>query len=269
VTDAHRRPDESTTGPATDAAADHRRDPASTDRSDATAGDADAAGGPTAQDAAADGPAAGDPAAAPTHARPADAAAPGDPTGAAAAGAATTSASETTTSASGGGMDLAELADTDPRDRAELLGELLTAEEKRDEYLDDLRRSHADFENYRRRVMRESAAQREHGKADVTEALLEVLDDLDRTLQAAEGSSDPSLAKGVELVAGKLVGALQGIGLQRLDGDGVPFDPNQHEAVQQQPAEEPRDEPVVAQVLRPGYKLGDRVLRAAMVVVEQ
>jgi molecular chaperone GrpE len=49
----------------------------------------------------------------------------------------------------------------------------------------------------------------------------------------------------------------------------VPFDPNQHEAVQQQPADEPGDEPVVAEVLRPGYRLGERVLRPAMVVVEQ
>lgn len=166
-------------------------------------------------------------------------------------------------------VDLAELAEADPRSKVELLGELVAAEFKRDEYLDDLRRSHADFENYRRRVMREGAVQRAAGKADVVGPLLEVLDDLDRTLAAASGSADPDLAKGVSLVASKLVTTLEHVGLERIDEVGAAFDPNVHEAVQQQPAAEPGGEPTVAQVLRPGYRLGDRTLRAAMVVVEQ
>ena len=166
-------------------------------------------------------------------------------------------------------LDLEAVADADPRSKGEVLGELIAAETKRDEYLDDLRRSHADFENYRKRVMREGTAQRETGKIAVVESLLEVLDDLDLTLQAATRSPDEGLAKGVALVADKLGHALDGVGLTRIDEAGGAFDPTQHEAVQQLPAEEPRDEPVVAQVLRPGYRLGDRVLRAAMVVVEQ
>jgi molecular chaperone GrpE len=165
--------------------------------------------------------------------------------------------------------DIEAIAASDPRSKAELLTELITAEHKRDEYLDDLRRSHADFENYRRRVMRDGAAQREAGKADVAGGLLDVLDDLDRTLQAASGSDDTDLAKGIELVASKLVHALTESGLSRIDEVGVTFDPNVHEAVSQQPAEEPVEEPVVAEVFRPGYRLGDRVLRAAMVVVAQ
>lgn len=173
----------------------------------------------------------------------------------------------------GDGLDIEALAASDPRSKAELLGALVQTEGERDEYLDDLRRSHADFENYRKRVMRESASQRDAGKAQVAEALLETLDDLDRTLEAAQGSQDASLAKGVELVAGKLVHALQGVGMQRIDATGVPFDPEVHEAVQQQPADEsgdgPAAGPVVSQVLRPGYALGDRTLRAAMVVVTQ
>lgn len=166
-------------------------------------------------------------------------------------------------------FDLEELAASDPRTKAEMLGELVVAEHKRDEYLDDLRRSHADFENYRRRVMREGAVQREAGKADVAGGLLEVLDDLDRTLQAADGSADHDLAKGVTLVAEKLVKALRDVGLERVDEAGVPFDPNVHEAVSQVPGERPGDDPVVAEIFRPGYRLGDRVLRAAMVVVAQ
>ncbi len=168
-----------------------------------------------------------------------------------------------------GADDIEAIAAADPRSKAELLTELITAEHKRDEYLDDLRRSHADFENYRRRVMRDGAAQREAGKADVAGGLLEVLDDLDRTLQAAADSDDADLAKGIDLVASKLVRALTDAGLSRIDEVGVVFDPNVHEAVSQQPADEPVDEPVVAEVFRPGYRLGDRVLRAAMVVVAQ
>jgi molecular chaperone GrpE len=166
-------------------------------------------------------------------------------------------------------LDLEALADADPRSKAELLGELVVAEDKRDEYLDDLRRSHADFENYRRRILREGAAQRDAGKADVAGPLLEVLDDLDRTLAAADGSADQDLAKGVALVASKFTTTLTKVGLERVEATGVPFDPNVHEAVQQQPADEPTDEPVVVQVLRPGYRLGQRTLRPAMVVVEQ
>ncbi|MFA9431480.1 nucleotide exchange factor GrpE [Egicoccus sp. AB-alg2] len=157
----------------------------------------------------------------------------------------------------------------DPRSREELLAELAAAESQRDQYLDDLRRAWAEFENFRKRTAREAAAQRDVGKADVTGALLEVLDDLDRTVEAAEQSSDENLAKGVQLVAEKLVRTLQGLGLERVDDTGVHFDPNHHEAVSQQPADEPAEHPVVAQVFRPGYRMGERVLRPAMVVVEQ
>ncbi len=166
------------------------------------------------------------------------------------------------------GVDLESLAAADPRSKAELIGAVLDLEADRDEYLDDLRRARAEFENYRRRVTREAALQRKAGTAEAVESLLEVLDDLDRTLEAAEGSSDERLAKGVELVASKLTRALQSLGVERVDAEGVPFDPNLHEAVQQQPADEPTPQPIVAQVLRPGYRLEDRVLRAAMVVVE-
>ena len=167
-----------------------------------------------------------------------------------------------------GALNIEALADSDPRTKAELLAELLAAEAKRDEYLDDLRRSHADFENYRRRVMRDGALQRSSGKADVAAALLEVLDDLDRTVHAAEGSPDEDLATGVRLVATKLLDALRQQGLERIDAVGVAFDPGVHEAVQQQPGDGIDGEPKVVTVLRPGYRMDDRVLRAAMVAVE-
>jgi molecular chaperone GrpE len=165
-------------------------------------------------------------------------------------------------------LDVEALAEADLRTKAELLSELWDAEAKRDEYLDDLRRSHADFENYRRRVMREGAAQRAAGKTEVVTALLEVLDDLDRTLAASQESEDQEVATGVRLVATKVTEALTGLGLVRIDETGVPFDPNVHEAVQQQPGDGDEEEPQVATVLRPGYRLDDRVLRPAMVAVQ-
>lgn len=155
----------------------------------------------------------------------------------------------------------------DVRTRDELIVELAEAESRRDEYLDDLRRARAEFENFRRRTMKEGATQRHLGRADVLESLLEVLDDLDRTLEAADVSADDGLAKGIQLVAEKLVHALRSQGLERVDQTGIAFDPTVHEAVQQVEGEV--DEPTVSQVLRPGYRSGDRVLRAAMVVVEQ
>ncbi len=170
----------------------------------------------------------------------------------------------------GAETSLQELADADPRTREELLAELLEAEARRDEYLEDVRRARAEFENYRKRTMREGAAQRAAGIAGLTTKLLDVLDDFDRTVDAAEKSQDEGLRKGVELVHGKLIEVLRGTGLTRIDEAGVPFDPNRHEAVQQVEAEgESPEQPEVAQVLRPGYALEDRVLRAAMVVVRQ
>jgi molecular chaperone GrpE len=168
-----------------------------------------------------------------------------------------------------GEPDWAARAEEDPRSAGELLAELTEAEARRDEYLEDVRRARAEFENYRKRVMREGTAQREQGRADVVSRLLDVLDDFDRTLAAAEGGADGSFVKGVSLVHDKLVGTLRELGLQRIDDVGVAFDPNRHEAVQQIEGEEPVDEPTVAQLFRPGYELGGRVLRPAMVVVAQ
>lgn len=160
-------------------------------------------------------------------------------------------------------VDLEAMVAADPRDRLELLTELVEAERQRDEFLDDLRRAHADFENYRRRVTRDGAVQREQGRGDVLASLLEVLDDLDRTLAATAGADDP-IAHGVGLVATKLQGALGIFGLERIDAAGVPFDPTLHEAVRQ---DGDAAAPQVTEVLRPGYRVGERVLRAAMVVV--
>lgn len=165
--------------------------------------------------------------------------------------------------------DWAALAEADPRSPGELLAELTEAEARRDEYLDDVRRARAEFENYRKRMLREAQQMRAAGTAELAGRLLDVLDDFDRTLDAAQQSSDEGLKKGVELVYGKLVEVLRAAGLRRIDEAGVAFDPERHEAVQQVAADEPVDEPVVDEVLRPGYEMAGRVIRAAMVAVRQ
>ena len=174
-----------------------------------------------------------------------------------------------------GGLDLEARAEDDPRSRAELLGDLDRTEAQRDEYLDDLRRSHADFENYRKRVARDAAQQREQGRADVVAGLLEVLDDLDRVVgAAAELDTDGLTAEagavvsGVRVVADKAQRALEALGVERVADVGVPFDPTVHDAVQQVDGDGV-EQPTVHEVLRPGYRSGERVVRAAMVVVAQ
>ena len=186
-------------------------------------------------------------------------------------------------------LDLDARVAADPRDRGELLAELERAEAQRDEYLDDLRRAHADFENYRKRVVRDGAVQRDQGRADAVGALLDVLDDLDRVVAAASslatdelGADVAAVASGVGVVAEKAQRALAGVGVERVDAVGVPFDPPVHDAVQQVEREAVTAEgsaadatgegdagPTVHQMLRPGYRLAERVLRPAMVVVAQ
>ncbi len=163
-----------------------------------------------------------------------------------------------------------DLEDADGEDAgtSEPADPLTAAEQERDQYLDALRRKQAEFENFRKRMMREGATQRIAGHAEVAERMLDVLDDFDRTLEAA-GDVDPGFLKGVQLVHDKLARVLSDFGVTRIDETDVTFDPNRHEAVQQVAADEDRDEPMVTQVLRPGYELGGRTLRAAMVVVEQ
>lgn len=178
-----------------------------------------------------------------------------------------------TSSAVGDQLDaLLAAAAADTRDREELYLALVASEAQRDEYLDDVRRARAEFDNYRRRTAKDLSTQREAGKADLAAALLEVLDDLDRTEQAAGGSGDEQLAQGVALVATKLRATLQRAGLERIDATGVAFDPQLHEAVAQRPAsaDQPSsDGPIVVEVMRAGYRWGERILRAAMVTVEQ
>src|SRR6266511_1699953 len=147
------------------------------------------------------------------------------------------------------------------------LAKLSQLESERDEYLDTLRRVQAEFENYRKRVIKEQTALVDRATSGLVEQLLPVLDSFElatRNLDAAGSEDIESVRKGVELVYGELLGVLEKAGLSRIEAEGKPFDPNVHEAVMQ---EEGDGEPVVTDVLRTGFTLKGRVLRPAMVKV--
>jgi molecular chaperone GrpE len=96
-----------------------------------------------------------------------------------------------------------------------------------------------------------------------------VLDNFGFVLAAAEDSADEQLSKGARMVYAELMDVLGKAGLEQITGEGEPFDPAHHEAMMQVEADEPVDAPTVAQVLRPGYRFKDRVLRPASVSVKQ
>jgi molecular chaperone GrpE len=144
---------------------------------------------------------------------------------------------------------------------------LVALERERDEYLDSLQRLKAEFDNFRKRTAREQASMVERAHERLVNELLPVLDDLERALEAASEHEEAKLEEGVRLVHRSLVGILAREGLAEIGTEGA-FDPNVHEALLAQPAEDAEPGSVV-QVLQKGYRLGDRVLRPARVVVAE
>jgi molecular chaperone GrpE len=144
------------------------------------------------------------------------------------------------------------------------LDELVATAAQRDEYLALAQRTQADFENYRKRVARESAAAAERGVTKLAKELLPALDNLDRALEAAE-EQDP-LLEGVRLVRSELGAALARVGIESFNPAGEPFDPAHHEAMAQKPVEG-ADSGTVVEVYQPGYRLNGTVIRPARVVV--
>jgi molecular chaperone GrpE len=144
--------------------------------------------------------------------------------------------------------------------------ELERAKRQAAEYLDHLQRLQAEFANYKKRVLKEQTRAVELASEGVVRRLLEVLDEFDLALMAAEQKPDfDKFLHGVELVYVKLKDILGSEGLQRIDAEGKPFDPSLHEALMQSGSGE--GEPVVGDVLRPGYTLKGHVLRPAGVKV--
>jgi len=140
--------------------------------------------------------------------------------------------------------------------------EALQAE--RDELFGRLQRLAAEFDNYRKRNARENAALTARANERVVKELIPILDDLGRALEAASQHEEAKLEDGVRLVHRSLADLLKKEGLAEIETDGK-FDPHVHEALLSQPSE--AEEGSVIEVVQKGYRLGDKVLRPARVVV--
>jgi molecular chaperone GrpE len=190
-----------------------------------------------------------------------------EPEGKGGGGASGTAQEPPRNAAAGAGPQVAELIAT----RAELRrveGELKKLSDERQEMNDRLARRQAEFDNFRKRTLKQQSHAVELAAQPVVARLLEVLDDFDLALMSAEQQPDfEKFRKGVELVYAKLRDALRAEGLERMQAEGTPFDPEQHEALMQ--TGEGEGELTVADVLRPGYTLKGRVIRPAGVRVHK
>jgi molecular chaperone GrpE len=148
-----------------------------------------------------------------------------------------------------------------------IAADLATAKAEAESYLDDLRRLQADFDNYRKRTLREQTARTASASQALVARLLPVLDNFELAVTAAEQSRDfDGMLKGVEMVLGALREVLEGEGLVKIEAEGKPFDPERHEAVIAVEQED-TDPGTVVDIVRTGYELGGKVLRPAMVKV--
>lgn len=145
------------------------------------------------------------------------------------------------------------------------LRELTDAAAQAAEFKEEAARAKADFYNYRTRIERDRARDRVLAAESTVDALLPVLDNLDRTLEAVTDKDSP-LCKGVAMVQRQFLSALQSLGLQVIAADGD-FDPAQHEALMTVDVDDAAQDGKIQEVLHKGYKLGEKVLRAAQVKV--
>jgi len=154
-------------------------------------------------------------------------------------------------------------------------GELVETPEsiaaERDQLLNDktdlqnaLLRHAAEFDNFRKRTEREKGDLFEYAAADAVKALLPVLDDFERALKMQ--TTDTDFLKGIELIYQRMFDVLAKLGLQPIEAEGKPFDPNFHHAIEMVETDEHEDQTVLAELLR-GYTFKGRLLRASMVKV--
>jgi molecular chaperone GrpE len=148
---------------------------------------------------------------------------------------------------------------------AEPESELQKVRAERDTLLDRLARLQAEFENARKRAIREQQDYREYAVSDTVKSLLPILDSFERALQLS-GNNGNDLRSGVELIYKQLQDALVKLGLRQIPAKGEPFDPHLHEAIEMVDTDEVEDHHVLDELQR-GYKLKERLLRPAMVRV--
>ena len=171
---------------------------------------------------------------------------------------------------------VAEPATVKPTYVEELEQKVAQRTKEAEEYLAKYRQASKEFEDARARMRKELAKDAERSRRDVLVSLLEVVDNLDRAIDAAlrlrsgqardNAAADP-LLQGVELVRDQFLAKLDGFGVKRIASDGAAFDPSLHEAVTTVPASDPSQDGRVVGIVRHGYRIGDEVLRPALVAV--
>ena len=150
---------------------------------------------------------------------------------------------------------------------AALQAKLEAAEKKNDELKNQLLRTAAEYENYRKRSQREADQKFNDGVSHAVTQILSILDTLDMAANAA--CSDENYKKGVTMTLDKAAKAFETLNITEIDALNKPFDPNFMNAVQQVPAAEGQESGSVVQVFQKGYKIGDKIIRHAMVVVAE
>jgi len=163
--------------------------------------------------------------------------------------------------------ELTETHVEEPEHDAPAPDELAKLAAERDEYLALAQRVQADFENYRKRAVRDQERLVAHAHERLVRELLPILDDLERALEAGEQHEEAKLVDGVKLVEQALRSALAKEGLVEIETDGA-FDPHVHEALLTQPSTDAEPGSVL-EVVQRGYRVGDRVVRPARVIVAE
>lgn len=150
---------------------------------------------------------------------------------------------------------------------SEAVAPLEEIQSKADEYLAGWQRERAEFANYKKRVDRERETTYQNAAGGVIKRFLPIIDDMERALKnrPAEGEG-AEWAEGIELIYRKLLSILEAEGITPIEAEGAIFDPHLHEAVVKAPSDEHATEQII-EVLQHGYRIGERVLRPAMVVV--
>lgn len=144
--------------------------------------------------------------------------------------------------------------------------ELAQTQRQRDEYFEQLQRSRAEFANYQKRSRTQAEADRLYAVGSLAGDLLDALDNLERGVESLGATAPAGVADGLSMVHKQLLATLAKHGIEPIEALGQPFDPNQHEAMMQQPAADRPEGTVVAE-LGKGYKIHDRVLRPSKVAV--
>jgi molecular chaperone GrpE len=144
--------------------------------------------------------------------------------------------------------------------------ELTVATRERDEYLELAKRTQADFENYRKRAVKDAAAAGSRARIGLIREILPVVDNLERALSVAPQGEGDAFVQGVRLVYRELEGALARAGVETIEPKGDAFDPNVHEALSMRP-QEGAESGTVVDVVEKGYRTADTVVRPARVVV--